>query len=205
MQGEVGDCYVLSSLSALAEFPQRVEKIFLTQDLNSEGIYAVRLYIKGKPEIVTVDEKLPWISASKPMFARQNAEDQSWWIPIVEKAYAKVHGNYERLGLGWMTEAMRILTGAPSYQYMTNQLNESRVWEIAQAADQSGYLLTAATDHVSYGLAAGHAYTLLGCYEIKDSSGRTVEKLLRMRNPWATEKYNGPWNDRDTQWQLYRD
>ena len=46
----------------------------------------------------------------------------------------------------------------------------------------------------------GHAYTLLGCYELKDGSGRTVERLLHMRNPWANEKYTGPWNDSDPRW-----
>jgi hypothetical protein len=27
--------------------------------------------------------------------------------------------NYERLGLGWMAEAVKFLTGAPSYKYDT--------------------------------------------------------------------------------------
>ena len=139
------------------------------------------------------------------MFARQNHEDASWWIPILEKAYAKINGNYERLGLGWMSEAMRVLTGAPSYRYTNKQLTDSQLWDIAKSADQQDYMLTSATDHVSYGLAAGHAYTLLGCYEIKDQSGRVVEKLLHMRNPWATDKYTGPWNERDPKWtEFYR-
>ena len=56
---------------------------------------------------------------------------------------------------------------------------------------------------MSYGLAAGHAYTIIGCYEIKDSSGRVIDKLIRLRNPWATDKYNGPWNERDPKWQSY--
>jgi hypothetical protein len=46
--------------------------------------------------------------------------DNSWWIPFYEKAYAKVNGSYERLGLGWMTEAMKVITGAPSYSYTNN-------------------------------------------------------------------------------------
>jgi hypothetical protein len=58
------------------------------------------------------------------MFARQNREDSSWWIPVIEKAYAKINGNYERLGLGWMTEAMRVLVGAPSYQYNNSELTD---------------------------------------------------------------------------------
>jgi hypothetical protein len=60
--------------------------------------------------------------------------------------------------------------------------------------------MTAASDHVSYGLAAGHAYTLLGCYELKDPQGKVIQRLLHMRNPWATDKYNGPWNENDQKW-----
>ena len=36
---------------------------------------------------------------------------------MIEKSYAKINGNYDRLGLGWMSEAMRVLTGAPSFKY----------------------------------------------------------------------------------------
>ena len=60
--------------------------------------------------------------------------------------------------------------------------------------------MTAATQQKAYGLVPGHAYTLLGCYELKDSAGRVVERLLHLRNPWANETYTGPWNDSDSRW-----
>ena len=37
------------------------------------------------------------------------ALDGGQWLPILEKAYAKISVNYEKMGLGWMDEAMRIL------------------------------------------------------------------------------------------------
>lgn len=33
-QGDLGDCYYLSAVSALAEFPERVEKCFVTKENN---------------------------------------------------------------------------------------------------------------------------------------------------------------------------
>lgn len=60
--------------------------------------------------------------------------------------------------------------------------------------------MTAATQKEAYGLVPGHAYTLLGCYELKDSSGRVVERLMHLRNPWANETYTGPWNDSSRNW-----
>jgi|LauGreDrversion4_2_1035121.scaffolds.fasta_scaffold1842340_2 hypothetical protein len=55
-------------------------------------------------------------------------------------------------------------------------------------------MLTSATEKAVFGLSPGHAYTVLGCYEIKDANGKSVAKLLHMRNPWATDAYNGPWS-----------
>ena len=40
-QGKCGDCYFLASLSALAEYPDRIKRIFLTQEVNDAGCYAV--------------------------------------------------------------------------------------------------------------------------------------------------------------------
>ena len=40
-QGQLGDCYFLSSLSVMAEKPSRVVNMFLTKEPNKEGLYAV--------------------------------------------------------------------------------------------------------------------------------------------------------------------
>lgn len=40
---------------------------------------------------------------------------------ILEKAWAKIHGSYERIVSGMSKEVMRDLTGAPSYEYETNE------------------------------------------------------------------------------------
>lgn len=41
LQGCLGDCYFLSALSALAEFPEMIAKIFVTQKINKAGCYVV--------------------------------------------------------------------------------------------------------------------------------------------------------------------
>lgn len=37
------------------------------------------------------------------------------WVPIMEKAFAKAHGSYKSIESGSLDEAMRILTGAPTF------------------------------------------------------------------------------------------
>lgn len=116
IQGDVGDCYFLASASALAEHPDRIKKLFLTQQVNNENIAAVEVFVGGAPQVITVDTNVPYKSSQKMMFA-DTSRDGAQWLPILEKAYAKISVNYEKMGLGWMQESMRILTGAPSEQY----------------------------------------------------------------------------------------
>lgn len=35
------------------------------------------------------------------------------WAPLIEKAFAKIHGCYENLGRGSIEQGLRCLTGAP--------------------------------------------------------------------------------------------
>jgi len=196
-QGSVGDCYMVSVASALAEYPDRIKKLFVQDSYNKEGIFALKLHVKGKPEYITIDDKLPY-GSSTPYFAKKSV-DGSWWMPILEKAYAKVFMNYEIIGFGWMSEAARVLTGAPSYRYTSGSMSDTDLWNTLKSADANKYVLTAASMDGLYGLAKGHAYSLLGVYEIKSGS-TVVERLVMMRNPWKSETYNGPWKDSDSKW-----
>ena len=47
MQGNLGDCYLLSTLAAIAEDASRIKKLFISTDTSPEGIYAVDLVWRG--------------------------------------------------------------------------------------------------------------------------------------------------------------
>jgi Calpain family cysteine protease len=171
-QGSVGDCYMVSVAASLAEYPERVKKLFMQQEYVKEGIFGLRLHVRGKPTYLTIDDRLPYTS-SAPLFASKGSGG-SWWMPILEKAYTKVFVNYETIGFGWMSESARVLTGAPSYRYTSNSKSVSEIWDILKTADQKRYVLTAASMTGVYGLAKGHAYSLVGVYELKNSAGSVV-------------------------------
>ena len=46
-QGMLGDCWLLSALSACAEFDQRVQKLFVTDKPSPAGVYELRLHEMG--------------------------------------------------------------------------------------------------------------------------------------------------------------
>ena len=62
---------------------------------NDVGIYAVDLYRLGVFQEVTVDGFLP-LRKNKLLFASGN---ECVWVPLVEKAYAKFLGGYDKVNI----------------------------------------------------------------------------------------------------------
>jgi calpain-15 len=58
-QGSIGNCWFMSALSAIAEKPNRVESMFLNNQIEPTGVYGVNLYALGVPHTVLVDDFIP--------------------------------------------------------------------------------------------------------------------------------------------------
>jgi calpain-15 len=54
---------------------------------------------------------------SRPVFSK--AQGNEIWVILLEKAWAKIHGSYERISLGVTSYTLRDITGAPSFIYET--------------------------------------------------------------------------------------
>ena len=68
---------------------------------------------------ITIDDYLPFYNGNL-IFAGASYVDNNIWAPILEKAFAKVFGNYEYINDGWQSESLRFYTGAPTYMnYMS--------------------------------------------------------------------------------------
>ena len=115
LQGDLGDCYYLSSLSALAENEQRIKKIFEHHQVDPEGIYTVYMTKNGKKVQITVDDHVPVDKNGSIVFSK--AQGNEIWVILLEKAWAKIHGSYESIIAGWGSYTLRDITGAPSFYY----------------------------------------------------------------------------------------
>jgi hypothetical protein len=104
----LNDCYFLSALSALAEFPEKIRNLFLTQEVNFAGIYEMEFFIAGEFTSVVVDDYIP-VKNGKPIFCR--TQENELWAILLEKAFAKLHGNYGATEGGKSGMALHILTG----------------------------------------------------------------------------------------------
>mmetsp|Transcript_31453 Transcript_31453/g.55706 ORF Transcript_31453/g.55706 Transcript_31453/m.55706 type:complete len:477 (+) Transcript_31453:46-1476(+) len=118
-QGYLGDCWLVASFAAIAEYPDRLRSLFKQKELTEDGKYEVRLYDPQSEEwkVVTIDDRLPfWKRPGKHgnlMFAKPT-KDNEFWPCILEKAVAKFVKSYHRIDGGWEAVALEMLTGKPS-------------------------------------------------------------------------------------------
>ena len=82
----------------------------MNQEVNEHGAYGVILCKNGIRQLVIVDDYIP-CKKGKPCFTR--AQGNELWVLILEKAWAKIHGSYERIESGKTYFTIRDLTGAP--------------------------------------------------------------------------------------------
>lgn len=134
-QGQLGDCYLLSSLSSLAERPFVVKKIFNPAEKSSYGLYSVWLNVNGLWKNVIIDDYFPCLDEnSGPAFSRANGNEL--WVLILEKAYAKVFGSYHVIEGGNPAAALRDVTGAPYENKDEGSAEE--IWEYIKTNDHEG-------------------------------------------------------------------
>jgi hypothetical protein len=87
-----------------------------------------------------------------------------------------------------------MMTGMPSKSFTTSDYTDQEMWDNVKDWDSRKFVMAAGTSVSQYGLTAGHAYSLISAHELNGN------KVFKMRNPWSSEKYNGPWNDEDSRW-----
>lgn len=95
MQGSIGNCWFLAAASAIAEEPGRIEQMFGDKDQfnNGAGFFDVNLYLLSVPITIRIDDLLPsYMSYNQTVFAR--VVNKGLWMPVLEKAFAKMYGNY---------------------------------------------------------------------------------------------------------------
>jgi hypothetical protein len=89
-------------------------------------------YIKGRPEVITIDDRLPW-GTSTPLFLRAGS-DFAYWATMAEKVYAKLAVNYETIGWGWMNESFYILTGVPTTLFTSKSFTADQMSAVIKDA-----------------------------------------------------------------------
>jgi len=118
-QGVVGDCWLLSAISALAEFDGAVERLFRkTADLNAAprdgpNTYTVTLWdLPTWSEVdVVIDERLAAKADGSGLLGCSPSADGELWVCYLEKAIAVHCGGWDAIDGGQCPHAWMMLTG----------------------------------------------------------------------------------------------
>ena len=201
IQGSLGNCYFLSAIASLSKYPNLIEKFFFFKEKSDEHCYGCYFRINGIWKLVLLDDYIPCLNKD---FAFTHTNGNELWVILLEKAWAKLNGNYARIIGGDPHEIFEVLTNAYCEKFMFNKLNKEEIWLKYKNAQEKGFLMIAGTNVdddlpiESMGLVSGHAYTIIKVIEVKTNSGK--EKLINLRNPWGHKEWIGDWCDSSIKW-----
>ncbi|KAG0002691.1 hypothetical protein BGZ80_003456 [Entomortierella chlamydospora] len=202
-QGSVGDCWFVASLAVISNIPGLLEQLCVKKN-EKVGVYGFIFFKDGDWVSTVVDDQLfykvdPQTRRRSLYFSSCNEERESW-LPLMEKAYAKIHGDYESLTGGYTSEGIEDLTGGTaSMMFSSDILDRDRFWEEEMLHVNTNTLMGCSInyqeeDPEKHGIQAGHAYSVLRVAEYKG------ERLVHIRNPWGEIEWNGDWSDGSEKW-----
>ena len=169
------------------------------QELDVPGGYAVNIFTLGVPNTIVIDDYMPFIDG-KPMGSKL-ADDGSVWPMVLEKALAKLRGNYLHIAGGDNSQGVRYMRGGPSTYVFTIYKTADQIWDYIREHLSNGDNVTASSMGGSdtltddWGIVLGHAYTIAG---VKTLSNGT--RLIRARNPWGQDEYKGDYGCDSEKW-----
>lgn len=132
------------------------------------------------------------------------------WPVLIEKAYAKMHGNFKNIVGGVVSRTLAELTnGIPetflhASKDIKQEFNTGEYWSRVVKYKEEGYLLGAGSpgsddsQKSDLGIVLGHAYSVLDVAEIDGN------QLILLRNPWGGSEWQGPWGDNSKEWNEKR-
>lgn len=209
MQGQIGTCFLLGSLGAIAgNKADAIARIFIKYDIEL-GIYGVRFNLDGEWFYVIIDDYMPVDANGRLLYARCK-DPQEAWVPLLEKAYCKFHLCYEMCDGGRPTDSIFALFGGASGKFTIqkkHKANPRAFFNVLQHAKERGWLLTTSFVQTAEalkasagkcgeavlptGLVGGHVYSVL---KVVEAYG---QMLVCCRNPWGTGEWMGKWSDKN--------
>lgn len=202
-QGNVGNCWFLSTLASLTLHPELIDRVVPSNqsfDVNYAGIFHFRFWYYGKWVDIVVDDRLPVLEKNFYLAFDYSSEKNEFWSALLEKAFAKLYGSYGALIGGFPDEAMENLTGGIAERYFLNNPTPNNLFEILKKSFESPTIIACGifSDYPELrekGLIAAHAYSITAAVTLGSSN------LVRVRNPWGNEvEWNGPWSDTSPEW-----
>ncbi|KAI0967333.1 hypothetical protein F4678DRAFT_475298 [Xylaria arbuscula] len=230
-QGRDGDCWLLAALCTLSNKPSLIERVCVARDeqvgvygfvfhRDGEWISEIiddKLFLTKPDFDESVLERLLWEdrervdseeqyrrayqSGSGALYFAQCEHADETWLPLLEKAYAKAHGDYQAIEGGFTGEGIEDLTGGVTTElYTTNILDKEYFWreELLKVNDEFLFGCSTGMWGAVWGERKGivelHAYSVMRAVEMDG------QRLVLLKNPWGKGEWTGPWSDGSKEW-----
>lgn len=76
-----------------------------------KGMYIFKFYKNFQWLYVLIDDRLPYDTEGEELVFGRCTDPSELWVPLIEKAYAKLHGCYEALVSGFVDDGLTDMTG----------------------------------------------------------------------------------------------
>ncbi|KAB0390850.1 hypothetical protein E2I00_001088 [Balaenoptera physalus] len=160
------NCWFLAAAASITLYPRLLSQVVPPGQSFQDGyagVFHFQLWQFGCWVDVMVDDRLP-VREGKLMSVRSDQRNE-FWVPLLEKAYAKLHGSYEVMRGGHMNEAFVDFTGGVGEVLYLKQDTLGLFSTLCHAlAKESLVGATALSDRGKYrtedGLVKGHAYSV---------------------------------------------
>ncbi|KAI1800021.1 cysteine proteinase [Daldinia bambusicola] len=230
-QGRDGDCWLLAALCTLSNKPSLIEKVCVARDeqvgvygfvfhRDGEWISEIiddKLFLTKPDFDESFLERILWEdrerinseeqyrkayqSGSGALYFAQCEHENETWLPLLEKAYAKAHGDYASIEGGFTGEGIEDLTGGVTSElYTTDILDKEYFWKEELMKVNDEFLFGCSTGMWgSYwgerkGIYELHAYSIMKAVDIDG------QRLVLLKNPWGKGEWTGPWSDGSKEW-----
>uniref|UniRef100_A0A8D2KQ95 Calpain-10 n=1 Tax=Varanus komodoensis TaxID=61221 RepID=A0A8D2KQ95_VARKO len=215
-QGMLGDCWFLCACAALQKSKFLLAKVIppgqpCWRDEKYRGCFTCRIWQFGHWVEVTIDDRLPCLGG-KLCFSQCQTDDV-FWLPLLEKAYAKVHGSYEQLWAGQVADGLVDLTGGLAERWALKDpgrgTERERAGKVLEKAVfrrlmnlKEKCVMSCSVFSSQQGpseLGEFHAFIVVDMQDLSKVS-RKETVLLRIHNPWGRRCWTGPWREGGPGW-----
>lgn len=217
--GLLADQWLLGTFSSLGMNPELLRNLIVYDGIKS-GFAVFQFFKNGRWQFVTVDTRIPYNPSTKTPLYGYCANPDEFWVPLIEKAYAKMHGSYQILCDGKIEEALVDMTGGVAEKYdlknpETKQAVDSgQFWKDLKKLHQQGFIVVCENEVYEEegrpvdsvgpkGIQFNKAYGMMQMRDLPDISNL---QLVFIRNPWGPGQavWQGAFADEDEAWDDYK-
>ena len=111
--GLFGASWFIGALTTVGTKAQIVEKLVIQKEYFDKGFVSFQFFKNGSWVQVIVDTLLPYEKEQNNRVCLYSScsNPQEFWVQLLEKAYVKLHRNYQKICQGTILESLVDLTG----------------------------------------------------------------------------------------------